>query len=99
MHLMKNKIRNTYSQFHKQTKIYSHRSLTKHLKKNEFSTQHSMTAVGRCMCIMTMQVKEVIHKIVYRSDDILHTQQYVFLAHTFTAPSTDPSCHPTAVVL
>lgn len=100
MHSIINKIRNINSQIHKQSKIYSHRSITKHLKKNKFSTQHSMTTVGRCMYTIKMQVvKKVIHQIMYCSDDILHTQQCVFLAHTFTSPSTDPSCHPTAVVL
>ena len=74
MHSIMNKIRNTHSQTHKQSKIYSHRLITKHLKKNKFSTQHNMTAVGRCMCTMTVQVKEVIHHIMYCSDDILHTQ-------------------------
>ena len=49
MHSMKNKTINTHSQFHKQSKICLHRSITKHLKKNYFSTQHSMTAVGRCI--------------------------------------------------
>lgn len=92
-------IRNTHSQIHKKSAIYSQKTTTEHLKKNEFSKQYSMTAVGRCMCTMTMKVQKLLHYNLYCLDDIPHAHHCVFLAHMFTSPSAQFSCHPKAVVL